>query len=997
MRATLYLLGGAHLGERERGQPLPADRRGCLLAYLAFDAGWVDRDRLALLFWPDADERAAKRSLRQLLLRVRRLGLAVGLEATPSAVRWSVDCDVIAFRRALAAGERERAVRLYAGALLEGFVVHDVGGFDAWLELERQRLHEGYHEAVTRAADAAVSEGRVPDAIDMLRRLLAAEPLAEDVLQAYVRALMVDGRRDQAVAAYVRFARHLDDELGLEPLAATRALAEAARRGEALAVAGPRRRAAAPFGGRDAPHLVAREAEASALRAAETPVVLVAGEPGVGKTRLLRETWPEAVWIAALEGLDGVPYQPFAAWARRHPEFVAVLGPYREDLARLIPDVAPDLTPVAMEPELGRGRLAEALALMVDAAGGTLVVDDLQWADGATLETVAYLATRGNRVVGAFRADEAGAELRRAIEVLRARAAVTVVTLAPLDEGGIGALLADLMRRPAGPPVFGRWLWQRSGGNPLFALETLRVLFEAGILRESDHGWETDIDDLTQDYGEIEVPPAVAGVIRRRLERLGEAARRVLEAASLLQGSADARLLARVTGLSPFAVADGLDEADAAGFLEDGRFRHDLVRQTLALGLPPARRRLIHAVAAEALEGADDDGVVAEHWIGAGEPARARAAWGRQAAALRGRGLQSLAGGVLERALVRCERDLDRGFLRVALADAWRESGRVQEAVALVDGVLASAPEDPELRLSAVIAKVSLSLVTGQLHEAGALLDATAALPSLVGDPELRMEHLLLRARVAKQLVRPEEALALLEPEAEALRQGGPPGLRLCQLVSSLGALYDDLGRHEEALLHLREAHGMARALGARYLQVDISINLLFCYAELRRYDEAEALARETLALGDYDNMAIFRSNLAAVCFEAGRFREALGHYVTLQDEVDQPFLRAIALARSAEANAQLGDRAPIHALLDAALDALPATDYPVVLGRVAVAVLRLGTNAQRERLLALVPDLSSARLPAYQRSEFETAWRQASTDLPGGVRQATAERGPVG
>jgi DNA-binding SARP family transcriptional activator len=161
MRPTLHLLGGAHLGERENGRPLPADRRGCLLAYLACDGGWVDRDRLALLFWPDADERAAKRNLRQLLLRARRLDLAEDLEATPSAVRWSVDCDVVDFRRALAAGERERAVRLYTGALLEGFVVHDVGGFDAWLELERQRLQEGYHEAVTRASDAAASEGRV--------------------------------------------------------------------------------------------------------------------------------------------------------------------------------------------------------------------------------------------------------------------------------------------------------------------------------------------------------------------------------------------------------------------------------------------------------------------------------------------------------------------------------------------------------------------------------------------------------------------------------------------------------------------------------------------------------------------------------------------------------------------------------------------------------------------------------------------------------------------
>jgi hypothetical protein len=69
----------------------------------------------------------------------------------------------------------------------------------------------------------------------------------------------------------------------------------------------------------------------------------------------------------------------------------------------------------------------------------------------------------------------------------------------------------------------------------------------------------------------------------------------------------------------------------------------------------------------------------------------------------------------------------------------------------------------------------------------------------------------------------------------------------------------------------------------------------------------------------------------------------------------------------------------PVPGLLDAALDALTATDYPVVLGRVAVAVLRLGTDAQRERLLALAPDLSAERLPPHQRAEFEAAWRQAS------------------
>jgi tetratricopeptide (TPR) repeat protein len=298
--------------------------------------------------------------------------------------------------------------------------------------------------------------------------------------------------------------------------------------------------------------------------------------------------------------------------------------------------------------------------------------------------------------------------------------------------------------------------------------------------------------------------------------------------------------------------------------------------------------------------------------------------------------------------------------------------------MALADGVLASALEDAALRLSAVVAKVSLLLVVGRLQEAERWLIDTAALPALVGDPELRLEHLILRARVAKQLLRSDEALTLLEPEVERLRQQ-PPGLRLCQLLTGVGALYDDVGRHSDGLAHLREAHDLARALGARYLQGDIAINLLFCYADQRRYDDADTLARETLALGHYDNMAIFRSNLAAIHFEAGRFGEALEHYRSLQGEVDQPFLRAIALARSAEAHAALGDAGPVRPLLDAALEALSSTDYPVVLGRVAVAVLRLGSDAQRGRLLTLVPDLSAARLPPHQRPEFEAAWRQAS------------------
>lgn len=131
MPVIATLLGAARLGP---DAPLPADRRGLLLALLATDGGWVDRERLATLFWPESDEGAAKAALRQLLVRVKRLGLGPPLEATATAVRWPVATDLARFRRALADGDAEAALQAYGGPFVDGLAVADVGGVDAWIE-----------------------------------------------------------------------------------------------------------------------------------------------------------------------------------------------------------------------------------------------------------------------------------------------------------------------------------------------------------------------------------------------------------------------------------------------------------------------------------------------------------------------------------------------------------------------------------------------------------------------------------------------------------------------------------------------------------------------------------------------------------------------------------------------------------------------------------------------------------------------------------------------
>jgi len=237
---------------------------------------------------------------------------------------------------------------------------------------------------------------------------------------------------------------------------------------------------------------------------------------------------------------------------------------------------------------------------------------------------------------------------------------------------------------------------------------------------------------------------------------------------------------------------------------------------------------------------------------------------------------------------------------------------------------------------------------------------------------------------------RPREALALLAPQAARLRRERA-GVPLAQVLASIGVLHGDLGDPEAARAHLVEALEVCRALRARYLQVDVALSLLFFLAELRRYDEVDALAAETLALGDLDNLTVFRSNVAALCFEADRPAEALAHDRALLAAAAPPHVHAIAAARSAEALARLGEGSAVAAQLDAALAALATTDLPVARGWVALAVLHHGDEAQLRRLRELVPDLGEDAVAPHQRAAFRVAWAARFGDALPGVPAAAA------
>lgn len=970
----VLLFGGAVLGDPGSGRALPADRRGCLLAYLATDGGWVERDRLAHLFWPESDENAARRNLRQLLLRTKRLDLEPELEARVDAVRWRADSDVARFRRAVAVGDHARATDLYRGPFLGGHPFGGVGAAEAWAEAERTNLHAAFHVAALRHAETLARLERAEEALALLTRLSGYDEFAEDVVVAQLRLLAGLGRRDAATALYGRFAATLGEGLGLEPLAATKELIASIRAGTALpAVAEVEPAGQALPAPLRTPRLVSREAECAALKGAHTALVVVVGAPGSGKTRLLREALPNATYCGASEGLEQVPYHPFARLLRQDLTAAGRLGAYTEDLARLVPEVAPDLSPAPLEADLARGRLLEALARFVATVGTLLVVDDLQWADAATLEALTYLADRGVRLVGSYRAEEATPALGRFLATFSARGELMRLPLPDLGEDDVRALLADLMGRASGPPTFARWLWGRSGGNPMFLLETLKALFEAGALWEEDGDWHTEVDRLTHDYSELDVPPVVSEVILRRLANLSPAAQRVMKTVAVTASANDVTFLAAATGLSAPEVADALDEAERAGFVAERQFQHDLLRQTLYESVEPQRKRLLHVLAGDHLEESGFPEVAAEHLWAAGEYGRARLAWSRQVWQLRSRGLLVEAGEVLQRAIVRLPDGADNAWLRLQLVEVVRETGRLEEARRELRQVRLPPGSLPALRLRHVHVEANLLLQAGSLAEADELLRANERLASLVDDEEQRTAHTLLLAHVAREQQRPEDAIAFLAPVVDRLREQRPD-VRLVQHLTSLGVLHDDVGRFEAGLELHSEAFELARLLGSRYHQVEAATNLVVSLQSLGRFAEAAPLGEAMLRAGDYDNVPTLRLNLAYGYFGAGLVTDALRHYRQLTRR-EEPHLRLIALARSAECLAIVGTEAEcaqeMPHLIDAALDELGTADYPAAIGRAMIVTLKHGSAAQRDRLLTMRLDRSL--IPAYLQEELTT------------------------
>jgi tetratricopeptide (TPR) repeat protein len=427
-----------------------------------------------------------------------------------------------------------------------------------------------------------------------------------------------------AIAAYEHCRQTLKREFNAAPSAETEAMRATLTAGTTAKTAVALRRV--PTAVLRPPRLVGRDAEWATLQAAwdAGEAAFVLGEAGLGKTRLLTDFARAAggtLVVSARPGDERVVYAVTTRLLRQLPrDALANLDAgLRKELARLLPELG-EAEPIRSEAERTRFFNAVAVALAAESGLVGVAVDDLHFADAASIELLQYLsAERSLRWLFAGRTAEVGAAAQGLLDAVRARAPADVIELAPMTLAQLTELLTSLDLEGMNAAAMAPALLRHTGGNPLFVLETIKTWL--------NQGGEGDAQRL----------PAVAQVgtlIERRIGRLSADAVKLARCAAVAGQDFSAELAAKVLGVRPLDLVDAWAELEAAQVFRDGAFAHDLIYESALASVPPPIARQLHCEIAQFLAARDGEPVrIARHWQ-AGDQAASAVPWLLRAAAI---------------------------------------------------------------------------------------------------------------------------------------------------------------------------------------------------------------------------------------------------------------------------------------------------------------------------------------------------------------------------
>jgi ATP/maltotriose-dependent transcriptional regulator MalT len=602
--------------------------------------------------------------------------------------------------------------------------------------------------------------------------------------------------------------------------------------------------------------LIGREDESARLGesldraiAGEGAFVVLAGEAGVGKTRLMDE----------LAASTRAPVLRGAASRDTTPAYGPVVGALRSSL-RLAPDGLDDCGPLGehlrvLLPELGpapddtdtttlREAVRCAFAALARDQGALVLLDDLQWSDAATLELLsdlaASLADLSLLVVGAYRSDELSREhpLRRMRAELRRKRALSEIALEPLDEAGTAALLErELGSSPSRPLV--RAVHDRAQGVPFFVEELACALSAESALQPGRAGLEL------AEGSAVTVPDTVRDAVLVRCGDLSADGRAAAEAAAVAGEGFELEAVVGLVG------EDGVSELLELGLIHEiheGRaaFRHALVREALYHDVPWLRRRALHRELGERLEAREAPGVeIAPHWLGARDDERARVQLLRAAAEFESAHAYRDAAGMIRQAL-----------------ELWPEGAEV------------------EARLTALERHGAAAELAGELTEAARTWREVASLHRVADDgPGLAAAQRRLGRVCAMQGDR-AGATESLTAAADAFAASGDPGAAAGDRLMASDFLHF-AGRHAASLELSRRAGKEARTAGRIDLQSRALAVEGVVLAKRGEFEPGMKLVKEALSLA-------LEHNLTAEAVDAyqrlGTVFETAGDYANARE-----------------------------------------------------------------------------------------------------------------
>jgi DNA-binding SARP family transcriptional activator/tetratricopeptide (TPR) repeat protein len=943
-RIRMRLLGPVSV--EVEGSPLAVDTRKAvaMLAYLAATRRPAGREAIAALLWPEADGPDARGALRRTL-SVLRAGLREpGLIIDRSTVALDAaafDVDLWSFEAALAVARGHAhqgpalcpicrdallaAAALDRGEFLAGFSLRDSEDFEEWQLAEAsmlrrelagvlERLARG--EALTPAWDAAASAAR---------RWLELDPLHEPAHRLLMEVLARSGEPAAALAQYRDCVRILDRELGVAPLAETTDLAEAIRAGrltqqpgaavpdtEATAQGertappplprtGPGRVPQAPMVGRD--HELKELIGALQAVDRQGRLLVIEGEPGIGKTRLARavaDVTRERGGIVlegrAYAGEEAIPLSVIAEALRSglglsdtSARLAAIEPGARAELTRLLPvPGVPPIAPSLAGDPFGRVRLFEALgsvvvALVRGAVPGIVWIDDVHLADASTLEFLGYLARRLHdhplALMVTWRAEDLEPGVReRILEVATQMGLAARVHLDRLDRSDV-ATLADAVLGEAMSTERVDALFDESEGLPLYVTEALARSEPTGVA----------------------IPGGVTTLLRSRIATVSDVGRQVLAAAAVIGRSFTPDLVRAASGRSDEETVAGLEELSRRGLVREAGsvapddlrldFTHSRIRDVAYEGLSLSRRRLLHGRVATALAvRRNDAGLVWDRWslVALHEALAGRT----EAAAEAHRRAGDDARAVFANDEARTHFEAALALGHPATAELHGALGEVLTLLGDYEGALfhlasASALAGPESQATLEHRQGLVHARRGNWERADRHLSAALG---TTADAALRARILADRSAIAERSGDPAGAERLAR-EALELAEGveDPVGIaRSLDLLGILARRRGDLAgarAHLERALAVVDAEESGQGLGVALdpgVRIAALNSLALVLADDGERERAISLTEDALARcrrqGDRHRQAALENNLADLLQVTGRPAEAMEH-----------------------------------------------------------------------------------------------------------------------